>query len=141
MKKWPADKLEALREAREAGHNWAECGRIVGVSEDAARIKGLQLGLPRRMSFGPYSGVRVVTDKLEQKHRDPNQTHHLEGCVRVAPLLAPLQVGEFVYIKADTSKQVKKVHSHVSRYGMNHNKGFRGKLDWRLRIIKVERVR
>lgn len=60
---------------------------------------------------------------------------------RIAPLLRPLAIGDAIEILAETSKDVKRIHSKVSQFGITHDRGFRGKLDWRTRLIRVERVR
>lgn len=140
--KWTKELDDKLWELRTQGLSWEQCGKELGVSPHRARKAGLALGLPRRIGFGPYSGVQVVRDRLEIKARHPDDIiRPREEPLRMAALLHPMQVGDKISIEALTSREVKAVHSRVSRYGSLHNKGFRGKLDWRRQVIVVERVR
>lgn len=55
--------------------------------------------------------------------------------------LADMAVGDSIQLEAPTGPDTKRVHRAVSNHATRHDKGFRGKMDRRTRIITFTRVR
>lgn len=136
---WTEDKIDRLRALRTEGRSWVECAAELGLGATTVRLKGVALGLPRQMPLDPSRGVRVVQQATPEPHEPKGEVS--SEYYRIPHLLAPLQVGEAVNIEALSSAEIKKIHTRVSKYGLQHDRGFRGRYNWRQQVIRVERVR
>lgn len=132
---WTDEMITKLKELRLQGYTYAECAKALGIGQSVAHKKGRELGLPIRMSYSRYSGkVMARAERMEPAEVPVAQR-------RIAPALRPLRVGEHTTFPVWSPGENKRLHKLVSKYGMAHDLGFRGRVNEDGTVLTVTRVR